>query len=258
MSPIILKIIAIATAVLYYLTFGLLFSKKLKFSAKFTWGAAFVLNISLVVNNWIVNGYVPFVSMYQVLTFLGMCFLPLFLYVHFMYKFDWMAKYFALAAALIMTGVSSMNATSKWTFPPALQSVWFVPHVLVYMFAYSLGTVAFFVTILSYINKNPKKQTILDNGVYVLSRIAFPFLTAGMLIGAVWANEVWGNFWSWDIKENWALMTWLMFMLYLHFRRHKSTVKYSKLFVILGFICIIVTLFFVNIIGAGSRHAYSV
>lgn len=257
MSPMILKLVAIASAVLYYLTFVLLFNKKFHIAAKVTWAAAFVLNATLVVNNWIVNGYVPFVSMYQVLTFLGMCFLPLFLYVHYMYKYDWMAKYFAFATAIIMTGVSFMNAASKWTFPPALQSIWFIPHVLVYMFAYSLGTVAFFVAILSFINKDAKKKPVLDNGVYVLSSMAFPFLTAGMMIGAVWANEVWGNFWSWDIKENWALMSWLMFMLYLHFRRHRSTVKYAKLFVVLGFICIVFTLFFVNIVGGGSQHAYS-
>ncbi|MBR5296088.1 MAG: cytochrome c biogenesis protein CcsA, partial [Clostridia bacterium] len=62
----------------------------------------------------------------------------------------------------------------------------------------------------------------MEKGVYNLVLTAFPFMTMAMFWGAIWANEVWGNFWSFDAKENWALMTWLMYTVYLHFRRQAS------------------------------------
>ena len=97
----------------------------------------------------------------------------------------------------------------------------------------------------------------LEKGIYDLVLTAFPFMTMAMLWGAVWANEVWGNFWSFDAKENWALMTWLMYTAYLHFRRHASLKKYAKIFVILGFVCMLVTMIGVNMMGGSSQHAYS-
>jgi cytochrome c-type biogenesis protein CcsB len=62
----------------------------------------------------------------------------------------------------------------------------------------------------------------LDNLSYRILGIGFPFLTIGILSGAVWANEAWGSYWSWDPKETWALLTWLVFAIYLHIRLKKN------------------------------------
>jgi cytochrome c-type biogenesis protein CcsB len=62
----------------------------------------------------------------------------------------------------------------------------------------------------------------LDNLSYRILGIGFPFLTIGILSGAVWANEAWGSYWSWDPKETWALLTWLIFAIYLHTRLSKG------------------------------------
>ena len=255
MSATLIMCIAIASAVLYIVAAILRGVKRNSPVGFIFWGAAVVGNAVLVANNWILNGYVPFVSMYQVLTFISLTFSVVFLYVKYIQKSSWMDVYFCVLPAVCLIGVCFMGIGTKWTFPPALQSPWFIPHVLVYMIAYSLTAVAFVMTVISLFNKKQTQQ--LDEGVYGLVLIAFPFMTAGMLLGAVWANEVWGNFWSFDIKENWALVSWLMFSLYLHFRRHKSLEKFSKYFVILGFICVVVTMFFVNLMNASSQHTYS-
>ena len=77
-----------------------------------------------------------------------------------------------------------------------------------------------------------KSETIKDNRLSLLESIdnlsyrtisfGFPLLTIGIIAGAVWANEAWGSYWSWDPKETWALITWLVFASYLHARITKS------------------------------------
>jgi cytochrome c-type biogenesis protein CcsB len=72
---------------------------------------------------------------------------------------------------------------------------------------------------------SPLKNIIinLDFLSYRIIGLGFPFLTVGILSGAVWANEAWGSYWSWDPKETWALLTWLVFAIYLHSRLNEKT-----------------------------------
>lgn len=256
MSTTIILVIAIVSALLYLLAALMLTWGKHKTFAYGVWIAAVAGNAFLVANNWVINGYVPFVSMYQVLTFLAIMFAPIYLYVRFWHGGGWMDKCFCIAPAVCLTGVCFMGFGSVWHFAPALQSIWFVPHILAYMIAYSLCAVAFILCLISFFDK--KNRAKLDKGIYDLICTAFPFMTCGMFFGSIWANEVWGNFWSFDAKENWSLVTWLMYAVYLHFRRHKTFQKYAKLFAILGFIGIVITMLFVNIMGGSSNHSYSV
>lgn len=104
---------------------------------------------------------------------------------------------------------------------PALQSPWFAPHVIVYMFAYAmLGAAAVMSVYLLWIKKKDisvQEMMLCDNLVYV----GISFLTFGMLFGALWAKEAWGHYWTWDPKETWAAITWLSYLCYIHFRRHR-------------------------------------
>ena len=102
---------------------------------------------------------------------------------------------------------------------PALQSPWFVPHVVVYMVAYSLFCVATINALfLLFRSKKRERMDLCDNLVYM----GTAFLTLGMLMGALWAKEAWGHYWSWDPKETWAAATWLCYLIYIHFRHHKQ------------------------------------
>ena len=63
---------------------------------------------------------------------------------------------------------------------------------------------------------------ITDNLAYV----GLSFMTLGMLMGALWAKEAWGHYWSWDPKETWAAITWLAYLVYVHYRQyHSRTVR---------------------------------
>ncbi|MBQ7325240.1 MAG: cytochrome c biogenesis protein CcsA [Clostridia bacterium] len=258
MSPTLLKLIALFAAIFYYgaLTTELWKKKCPVILSRILWGIGFALNTALVVNNYLLNGYVPFVSMYQVLTFLGMCFLPIWLLMRYARGGGWMAPYFMFAAGFVMTGLCFMDATSVWEFAPALQSPFFIPHVLVYMISYCMGAVAFIIAVLSYFKKGDDLKRY-ENGIYDCITIVFPFMTMGMFFGSIWANEIWGHFWSWDTKENFSLVTWSLYMLYLHFRRNAKLKKYARIFALIGFVGIIFTFLFANVFNTGSVHSYS-
>jgi cytochrome c-type biogenesis protein CcsB len=96
----------------------------------------------------------------------------------------------------------------------------------------------------------------LDNLSYRILGIGFPFLTIGILSGAVWANEAWGSYWSWDPKETWAFLTWLVYAIYLHTRLNKGWEGQKPAIIAsLGFIVTWICYLGVNLIGEGL-HSY--
>lgn len=107
---------------------------------------------------------------------------------------------------------------------PALQSIWFIPHVIVYIISYSFLGASTLAAIVGLIRFYAKKETFLfhilaNNLVY----LGFSFLTLGLSFGALWAKEAWGHYWTWDPKETWALITWLAYLVYIHLQ-----IRYKK------------------------------
>ena len=96
----------------------------------------------------------------------------------------------------------------------------------------------------------------IDNWSYRIIGLGFPFLTIGIISGGVWANEAWGSYWSWDPKETWALITWLIFATYLHARITKGWEgKKTAILGGLGFFVIWICYLGVNFLGKGL-HSY--
>ncbi|MBR3014587.1 MAG: cytochrome c biogenesis protein CcsA [Bacteroidaceae bacterium] len=146
-------------------------------------------------------------------------FLPLAgLLVYSRWKYKWILSFSSLLATVfVCVNLFNPEIHSK-ALMPALQSPWFAPHVIVYMFAYALlGAAAVMAAYLLFFRKEDIKDVeleICDNLVYV----GLAFMTVGMLFGALWAKEAWGHYWSWDPKETWAAITWLAYLLYIHYR----------------------------------------
>ena len=96
----------------------------------------------------------------------------------------------------------------------------------------------------------------IDNLSYRIIGLGFPLLTIGIIAGAVWANEAWGSYWSWDPKETWALITWLIFAAYLHSRITKSWQgKKPAILASVGFLVVWICYLGVNFLGKGL-HSY--
>ena len=134
------------------------------------------------------------------------------------WHYKWILSFSTLMSfVFICINLAKPEIHSK-SLMPALQSPWFAPHVIVYMFAYGLLGAATLVAAYMLIKKRGdmhKELNIMDNLVYV----GLAFLSFGMLFGALWAKEAWGHYWAWDPKETWAAITWLCYLLYLHYRR---------------------------------------
>lgn len=96
----------------------------------------------------------------------------------------------------------------------------------------------------------------LDNISYRIIGLGFPLLTIGIIAGAVWANEAWGSYWSWDPKETWALITWLVFAAYLHARITRGWQgRKPAILAASGFVVVWVCYLGVNLLGKGL-HSY--
>lgn len=156
----------------------------------------------------------------------------LFLYIK--YKHNWMLG-FGILMSLVFVVINMLKPEiHSTTLMPALQSPWFVPHVIVYMFSYAMmGAVTIYAGYL-WLRKNntevsEKELNICDN----LVRVGWAFLSLGMAMGALWAKEAWGDYWAWDPKETWALATWLSYLLYLHLR--PANKNHNMLFALLIF-----------------------
>lgn len=176
------------------------------------------------------------------------------------------------------------NMQKAQALVPALQSNWLMMHVTVMMLSYtallcgSLLAISFLIiTWHDSTNQNKKSSVLeepgselltkqnfptnkiaqtLDNLSYRILGIGFPLLTIGILSGAVWANEAWGSYWSWDPKETWAFITWLIFAIYLHARITKGWQgKKPAILASFGFFIVWICYLGVNILGTGL-HSY--
>ena len=97
----------------------------------------------------------------------------------------------------------------------------------------------------------------LDSLIYKTVAISFPLLTFMIIAGAYWANRTWGTYWSWDPKEDWALITWLTYAGYLHMRLTRGwRGRRSAYFAIIGFGIVMFTFFGVTYLLPGL-HAYA-
>ncbi len=134
------------------------------------------------------------------------------------WRYKWILSFsFVLSLVFVCINLFKPEIHNK-TLMPALQSPWFAPHVIVYMFAYALlGAAAVMAVCLLWIRRQPAGKRDME----VCDDLVGPglaFMTLGMLFGAVWAKEAWGHYWAWDPKETWAAATWFVCLGYLHFR----------------------------------------
>ncbi len=154
------------------------------------------------------------------------------------------------------------------SLPPALQSVFFVPHVMVYLFGYGAAMVAAFAAVLQLVASWPSgpgslvseaAARELDRIAYRNVCLAFPFLSIGLGLGTAWAWYAWADYWSWDNKEVWALVSWLIFVVYLHLRRVRGWQgRPASWFVVGGGVAIVFTLLLFGYLPAShfSVHRY--
>lgn len=277
------------TLIIYWLN---LIVTKLNILKKISKFSTILINICLsisLISRWSNNHYFPLSNLYESLIFLtwGLTFIQLILEEQSQSK---LIGAINLPIALFTISFASLSLPSDMQqatpLVPALRSNWLMMHVSIMMISYSTLIIGSLLSILflviskgqniklqgnsyntkvktnfiinSISNTNDRLNLLesIDNLSYRIIGLGFPLLTIGIISGAVWANEAWGAYWSWDPKETWALITWLIFAIYLHMRLNKDwNGKKPAVIASLGFIVVWICYLGVNFLGKGL-HSY--
>ena len=250
----------------------------------------------ILASRWLFHGYFPLSNLYESLLFLSWVLLFIQLLLEYKTRSKLLgAIILPLVLFIYGFGNFSLPIEMQKASPlvPALQSNWLMMHVSLMMLSYGSLIIGSLISILflmlslkgplgSKERKNssfnslslqkmgtslslassPSSSFVLkllenmDNLSYRIISLGFPFLTLGIIAGAVWANEAWGSYWSWDPKETWALITWLVFAAYLHARIVKGWEgKRPAILASVGFFVVWFCYLGVNFLGQGL-HSY--
>lgn len=265
--------------------------------AIFRWPALAALAVAVIANalwmvaRWHDLGHPPFADLYECFVLLAWCVALVSMTLEIAGGVRFLGGLSSLAAAaLLVVGLRFVGESRP--LPPVLRSPFFAPHVVSYFVAYGALTVAALAAIILLVARargkigpgpifHPHSDAVradlpekigpgpIFSGGPVLSgleawvgragRIGFPFLTLGLVLGAFWGQAAWGDWWSWDPKEVWALITWLLVAAWFHLwrRGERGTAVLALLIVAVG--AMYFTLFGVNYLPTAEQsvHTYT-
>ncbi|HQM75614.1 MAG TPA: cytochrome c biogenesis protein [Syntrophorhabdaceae bacterium] len=265
------KILGIVTILYIFIFFLhiLFFAVKKERIISFLWIVLYMtlaLHTAGLVTRWVESyrigfGHAPLSNYYESLIFYAWC-IGLMLVI-FRKKLTFpIITMVASLAALFLIGYASISPSVERKIQPlipALQSNWLHIHVITCFLAYAAFVISFICGLFYFVtwrNIVPPKE-ILEDINYKSVVIGFPMLSAGILTGAVWAHYAWGSYWSWDPKETWSLITWIVYAVFLHARLTRGWKgKRIAILSIIGFLSVIFTYFGVNFILSGL-HSYA-
>lgn len=238
------------TMLLYIATFIAMLLKAKK-SGTVLYVAGFAAASLSFIYRWFHVGHIPLQNLFEVFLCLGMVAWPFSVFCR---------RYLgiggegsdALMAAVILVPAGFVFSADPQKLPPALQCWLFAPHVAAYMFSYVLMAKASLQAGGQLFRKSdPAEEGLVsyEQGTYRMILLGFPLLTLGLILGAWWGKVAWGDYWNWDPKELWSLVTWLVYLGYLHFRHMfgKKHARTNSIIAIGGIIAIVITLLWVNL-----------
>ncbi len=261
---------------IFYLS-GVVFLQKslLRWGSISAWIVLIILSAGILMR-WIESyqlgyGRAPLSNLYESLVFAAWSITLIYLLLEMRHQhkalglFPMLFSFLAMAYASFSPGMDSVIRP----LVPALKSNWLIIHVVTCFFGYAAFTVSFGISIVHLwkskqkINPHPKGIVALlpslnkmDELNYQMVFFGFIWLSLGIISGSVWANSAWGTYWSWDPKETWSLITWLIYAAILHARNMKgwrgNRVAWLSL---VGFGCVLFTYFGVNFLLSGL-HSY--
>ena len=176
------------------------------------------------------------------------------------YKAPWMAVA-AMPMAFLVLSYAVLQPREVTELMPALRSAWFGFHIGSAVFSYSAFMLAG-ATGIRYLVMDRKgsadetKLRRMDHLCYRLVALGLFLLTVTILTGAIWAEQAWSSFWTWDPKEVWALITWILYAVYLHLRlRQKRSGRGMAWYVVIAIPVVLFTFAGVNTLMHGL-HSY--
>lgn len=218
-------------------------------------GASTLTLLFIYALRWYVAGHIPMSNGFETMQFMALATLLVSLLLHrrfaVMLPFGLLLSGFALLVSHL--GESNPQITHLM---PVLVSPWLSLHVSVVMMGYSLLGFVMFTGVVGLCIKRQEESLMLLGRLLLYPGVFF--LGIGIFLGAVWANQSWGSYWSWDPKEVWALITFMVYAVGFHSQSIKwmRTPRHFHLFSVLAFAAVLITYFGVNFL-LGGMHSYA-
>ena len=237
--------------------------------AFFLTAAAFILHTLALGARTLAAGRLPFSNMYEFTSLFAWGIALVFLAVARRYAIKALGA-FVLPLIFALLGYAAVLPREIRPLVPALQSYWLQLHVFTAILAYGGFGISFGVAIMYLLKEGQELAGNLSSPLYRLLpdlktldelnynaiAFAFPFMTLVLITGAIWAERAWGAYWSWDPKETWALITWLIYAVYLHARLTYGWKGHRAAWMaLIGFLAVLFTYFGVNLFLSGL-HSY--
>lgn len=241
-----------------------LFSKIALFAAIF----GFLTQCFALIIRWLLSGFPPMSNLYESMALFAWSVVLVFLIIDYRFHLSIIGT-FIMPLAFLITGYSALLDDSIIPLMPALQSYWLSIHVMSCFLSYACFACAFCLGIMCLLQERQLKLKhtgkllemlpsleVLDTINHNMVLFGFILLSAGIITGAIWASEAWGSWWSWDPKETWSFITWLIYAAYLHARLNSGwRGKRAAILSVIGFVCVLFTYLGVSYLFPGL-HSY--
>jgi len=253
---------------IFYLLFLAVDRRIIQTAGHFSLLGGFIIHFASTVVRYVQAGYTPITNLHESLSFLSLCVAGFFLFLKRSFKISILGSIIVPVVALMLIWALTLPTEIR-PLPPVLQSYWLPFHTIFAFLGNSIFFVSFFVSVLYLLlERGIKKKKFspmstrfpsleaLDSINYRCMSYGFPFLTIGIITGSLWAGMAWGSYWSWDPKETWSLITWIVYAILIH---NRLTIGWrgrkTAYMMIIGFFSILFTFLGINFI-LGGLHSY--
>jgi cytochrome c-type biogenesis protein CcsB len=229
--------------------------------------AGFLSHVAYFAFRWSESGRIPITSFFEAVNFLGMGIIVVFLVMELRYRIAALGPFMLPLVVVLMVPVLLQSADIR-ELNPVLKSGWLGVHTSLAVLGDAAFAFAFIVSIMYLIQERQLKARrlgaifhrlpsldIMDTISYKALTLGWPLFTLGMITGSIWANSAWGTYWSWDPKETWSLITWVIYLALLHLRTIGWRGRKMAFLSIIGFVFVLVSFFVVSRVNIG-RHTF--
>jgi len=230
-------------------------------------GGGFILQLVYFVLRWSEGGRIPVTNFFEAINALGFGIVIVFLVMELKYKIPTLGSFMLPLVIVLMAPAALMSGTIE-ELKPILKSGWLAIHTSFAVLGDAAFAFACIVSIMYLLQERQLKHKhlgaifhrlppldIMDTITYRAQTIGWPLFTLGMITGSIWANSAWGTYWSWDVKETWSLIVWLIYLVQLHLRTLGWRGRKMAYLSLVGFVFVLISFFIVSRAGVG-KHSF--
>jgi cytochrome c-type biogenesis protein CcsB len=229
--------------------------------------AGFLCHLAYFALRWSESGRIPITGFFEAANFLGMGIILVFLIMEFRFKIAALGSFMLPLVVILMMPVLVLSGDIT-VLNPVLKSGWLGVHTSLAVLGDAAFAFAFIISIMYLVQERQLKSKhlgaifhrlpsldIMDTLSYKALTLGWPLFTLGMITGSIWANSAWGTYWSWDPKETWSLITWVIYLVLLHLRTIGWRGRKMAYLSIIGFVFVMVSFFVVSRVNIG-KHTF--